>query len=455
MIQTADSNQIVTTCARSSGAIARFSEEDWTVSPPTGTVIHSLLEYEQQTLAFGLLVARGTSRSSYGVALWNNGWWDSFPPNLTRDSTALSNVRSAVVHEGQMFASVPATNSTKVLQWDGESWIIQPSNIPFTTALLVSVDNNLYAYTNSTTSIARFDGTSWILLPAPPGLIRSANNINGELFLNLVESSTTPVIKLQNETWVPFGSFPSTAKMRSLAWHQGELFAGLDYNASNTGLAPLMVFRDGTWHASISTLYQHNSFYHPTASINTMHSDGETLHLAGNFSFIGGLWAESWIRFYSGPPRLVSQPQSTEVLPGDTAYFSIRPQVYHDPNQTYQWRLNSTPLADGPTGTGSIIDGATTPYLRISNISAADQGEYNLIVTNNCGSTTSSNASLMLGTPYCPADFNQDGGVDLSDVEAFFIAWENGLDQADIDQSGGVDGTDIQAFFPPWEAGGC
>jgi hypothetical protein len=26
----------------------------------------------------------------------------------------------------------------------------------------------------------------------------------------------------------------------------------------------------------------------------------------------------------------------------------------------------------------------------------------------------------------CPADFNADGGVDFTDVEAFFERWENG-----------------------------
>jgi hypothetical protein len=26
----------------------------------------------------------------------------------------------------------------------------------------------------------------------------------------------------------------------------------------------------------------------------------------------------------------------------------------------------------------------------------------------------------------CPADFNADGGIDFSDVEAFFERWENG-----------------------------
>ncbi len=55
----------------------------------------------------------------------------------------------------------------------------------------------------------------------------------------------------------------------------------------------------------------------------------------------------------------------------------------------------------------------------------------------------------------CAADFNQDGGVDGSDVDAFFIAWEAGESNADVNLDGGVDGGDVEAFFALWEAGGC
>ncbi|MBS0198466.1 MAG: hypothetical protein JSR77_17075 [Planctomycetes bacterium] len=55
----------------------------------------------------------------------------------------------------------------------------------------------------------------------------------------------------------------------------------------------------------------------------------------------------------------------------------------------------------------------------------------------------------------CPADFNQDGGIDGTDVEAFFAAWEGGDASADVNLDGGIDGTDVEAFFAAWESGGC
>jgi hypothetical protein len=52
------------------------------------------------------------------------------------------------------------------------------------------------------------------------------------------------------------------------------------------------------------------------------------------------------------------------------------------------------------------------------------------------------------------ADFNADGGVDGNDIEAFFIAWENGDLWADFNGDGGIDGADLEIFFAMWERGG-
>lgn len=57
--------------------------------------------------------------------------------------------------------------------------------------------------------------------------------------------------------------------------------------------------------------------------------------------------------------------------------------------------------------------------------------------------------------PACPADFNQDGGVDGLDPGAFFAAWEAAEGNADVNRDGGIDGGDVEAFFVVWQAGGC
>jgi hypothetical protein len=56
---------------------------------------------------------------------------------------------------------------------------------------------------------------------------------------------------------------------------------------------------------------------------------------------------------------------------------------------------------------------------------------------------------------FCISDFNSDGGVDGSDVEAFFIAWVSAEALADVNLDGGVDGSDIETFFTAWQNGDC
>lgn len=55
----------------------------------------------------------------------------------------------------------------------------------------------------------------------------------------------------------------------------------------------------------------------------------------------------------------------------------------------------------------------------------------------------------------CAADYNSDGGVDGSDVQAFFDHWTAGDACADVNGSGGIDGSDVQTFFDLWQTGGC
>jgi len=55
----------------------------------------------------------------------------------------------------------------------------------------------------------------------------------------------------------------------------------------------------------------------------------------------------------------------------------------------------------------------------------------------------------------CAADYDVSGGVDGSDIEAFFTDWAASLGCADVNEDGGIDGTDVEAFFLLWSAGGC
>lgn len=57
--------------------------------------------------------------------------------------------------------------------------------------------------------------------------------------------------------------------------------------------------------------------------------------------------------------------------------------------------------------------------------------------------------------PPCFADYDNNGGIDGADIEAFFIEWAGSAPGADTNQDGGIDGADVEVFFLQWQAGGC
>ena len=110
---------------------------------------------------------------------------------------------------------------------------------------------------------------------------------------------------------------------------------------------------------------------------------------------------------------------------------------------SYQWTEGATTLSSGP---GAL----QTTQLTLGEHTVT------LTVTDNQGATGTDTVVITVngGLP-CPADFNNDGGVDGADVESFFVAWEAGDTSSDVNADGGVDGGDVETFYRAWEAGGC
>lgn len=88
------------------------------------------------------------------------------------------------------------------------------------------------------------------------------------------------------------------------------------------------------------------------------------------------------------PPMIQSQPGNLNVTVGATAVFAST--VSGAAPLSYQWRRN-----------GSNLTGANSAILTLSNVSALNDGRYDLVVTNRAGSVTSEPAVLQvtLGTP--------------------------------------------------------
>ncbi|MBS0198068.1 MAG: hypothetical protein JSR77_15040 [Planctomycetes bacterium] len=167
-------------------------------------------------------------------------------------------------------------------------------------------------------------------------------------------------------------------------------------------------------------------------------------------------------------PAITSQPVAAAGCVSDTHVFAIA-ATGSDP-MAFRWRLvggngaSATDLFDGnyfdpSTGLRFTVSGSWTNVLRVSGFSLGNSPAnlaFAARVTNTCGEVNSGSANLSLcACLACPADFNQDGGVDGADVERFFSAWQASNCDADVNQDGGVDGGDVESFFAAWEGGGC
>ena len=108
-------------------------------------------------------------------------------------------------------------------------------------------------------------------------------------------------------------------------------------------------------------------------------------------------------------PVISAQPFNRTNLEASAATFTVSADSSGGASSlSYQWQRDGSDLADGPTGNGSTIAGASTATLTISSVTLSDgtntagSGSYTVRVTTSAGgcSTTSRAATLMVvGVP--------------------------------------------------------
>jgi len=144
-----------------------------------------------------------------------------------------------------------------------------------------------------------------------------------------------------------------------------------------------------------------------------------------------------------------AQPLENHVCLGGAASFNVA--AGGTGPATIQWRKDGTPLSDGPTGTGSILNGSETFNLQIVAVGADDIGSYDCVVTNSCGPTTSNAASLSV-LPSGTGDGNGDSAVNGLDIQGFINAISSGSAPSDgycaydMDRNGVVSLLDVPLF---------
>jgi hypothetical protein len=115
------------------------------------------------------------------------------------------------------------------------------------------------------------------------------------------------------------------------------------------------------------------------------------------------------------PFAFVQQPASQMVCRGSTVQLTFAIDTVDATG--YRWQKNGVDLDDGPG-----IQGAFTNTLTILDFQSDDAADYRCQVTSFCHSAFSEAATLSAGV-CCPADFDGDGTLNVSDIFAFLAAW--------------------------------
>jgi hypothetical protein len=103
------------------------------------------------------------------------------------------------------------------------------------------------------------------------------------------------------------------------------------------------------------------------------------------------------------PPAVVQQPTNLVVLQGQSAIFTVG--ACGDSPLSYQWQFN-----------GTNINAATTSALTVATAGSTNAGNYNAVLLNPYGSTTSSVAQLtvLVAPSVIDINFSSPSSVSLS-----------------------------------------
>ncbi|WP_276504990.1 Ig-like domain repeat protein, partial [Terrimonas pollutisoli] len=156
--------------------------------------------------------------------------------------------------------------------------------------------------------------------------------------------------------------------------------------------------------------------------------------------FNGGLSA-AIIHTVNSPPSIINQPLPQTVGAGCNTSFSVTANGTEP--ITYQWRKD-----------GADIAGANSSTLTINNVAAADGGNYDVVVSNSCGTATSNAATLTVNSPLAVTLTSQTnalcfgaatGAVNITaagGVSPYTYAWTGtGVNATAEDQTGLAAGT--------------
>ncbi|WP_414660580.1 pectinesterase family protein [Horticoccus sp. 23ND18S-11] len=153
------------------------------------------------------------------------------------------------------------------------------------------------------------------------------------------------------------------------------------FTVAATGTAPLSYQwrRDGTAIAGATTETL------ALASAQSADAGAYTVVVTNPYGTITSPAARLTVTTATVPATITTQPVALTVAAGQGATFSVA--AFGSAPVSYQWRKG-----------GSALAGATTNTLALANVTAADAGDYTVVVSNSAATVTSNAATLTVNT---------------------------------------------------------
>jgi len=244
------------------------------------------------------------------------------------------------------------------------------------TAALVVMDNDLGALTATCTFSTANAGSYLLTGAAAPGASQFGTFVlyAGPSQATIASATVTITITSGELPFAEFGSY----RFQPAA-------SGNTY--TSTALSGDVVNSSGTYSYTQTSAYTglisfDDAVVGPGLSLQLSFDSATTgtvfLRESGSSGYQTGLFS---ITIFSDPPTITAHPPSQTVNAGAAVTFGVT--ATGTPPLSFQWRKN-----------GALITGATGATLTIASASAADQGAYDVVVTNAYGSQTSSIAIL-------------------------------------------------------------
>ncbi|MFN0137033.1 MAG: immunoglobulin domain-containing protein [Phycisphaerae bacterium] len=321
------------------------------------------------------------------VARWDGSAWNAVGDGVDDAARAAIDFGGQLVVAGD-FLNSGATPVARVARLSGTSFEALGDGLDGRVHALVVFNNELFAggeFGNSGATaaprLARFDGTAWQSVASDlTGRIRAMAIFNNELIIGgtFTRAGNVTANGIARFDGTAFRAFPegwTSGEVTSIGTLDGELYVGGAFTVTGQAATQHVLRFDGTAWTTVTP----DADAPPTALAGFR----ENLLAVGGFAQAGGRAAAGIAQIVAAgnAPSIDDEPVSVSGCIGEQVQLIVN--ASGSGILVFQWRKDQV-----------NIDNEISNTLTFTSLEAADQGDYDCVITSDCGTITSAPATI-------------------------------------------------------------